>query len=186
MAAITNISEQPFFYGPSPNDDTVPIVTSNLELAEVMACLAVSNAWNKTMNRVIWPVLFDTENVPSEPGKRTKEDFQYMYPRTATTTKKVAPLGRFIFGIMPNIDPAKHATFKTALDAYDPTQKMDKTWEYVCKPTHIHRKYEEGDEKLVELLKTQGDFETTADPSELKKTGLLIPFTFRNLVIIAN
>lgn len=181
-----SLNSQPFYYGPGPNADTVSLVTSYLGLDEVMACSVVSQCWRICMdNHAIWSGLFDTEYVPSEPGQRTKEDFQYMYPRTATTRKKMALLGRFV-GIMPNIDFATYTTYKTTMDPYDPAQKMDKTWEYVCKPPYLHRDYEEGDEELVKLLKTQGDFETTADPNELTKAGLLIPFTFRNLVVTAN
>lgn len=202
----------PFFDSPGPNLDTTSVVISNLGLDAVMVCSLVSRAWNTVMQHgVIWSVLFDIEKVPrvSEmDGNSTslKEDFQYMYLRTASTRKKMAPLGCFV-GIIPNIDFAKHTVFKTSYDAYDPTQKMDKTWEYVCTPLYIHRKYENGDEKLVGLLKTKGDFELqkteedfmllgpqggfeteveTDETKELKKTGLLIPFTFRNLIVVAN
>jgi hypothetical protein len=184
--ATTNSPDQPFSFGPSPHVDTVGRVSQLLGLAGVIPCTLVCKTWHNTMqNPSIWFTLFDTESIPriaEHDVDTAKEDFQFMYPRTHGA-KQMAPLGRFV-GIVPQVDPVVFEVFRTMMDPYDPTRKMSETWVFVVEPESIHR--DDVDEVLLNALKTEGDFDTDAEIDDLKKQGVLIPYSLKNLKVCAD
>lgn len=186
FSATTNPPDQPFSLGPSPHVDTVGHVSQLLGLAGVMPCTLVCKAWHNTMqDPSIWFALFDTESIPRIEGHdvaAAKEDFQFMYPRTHSA-RQMAPLGRFV-GIVPPINQVVFEVFKTIVDPYDPTRKMSETWMFIVEPESMYR--DDGDEEFLNALKTEGDFNTDADISELKKQGVLYPYSLKNLKVSAD
>lgn len=58
---------------------------------------------------------------------------------------------------------------------------MSETWVFVVEPESIYR--DDVDDKLLEALKTKGDFEANATDDELKKRGVLIPYSLKNLKV---
>jgi hypothetical protein len=183
--ATTNPPDQPFSSGPSPHVDTVGRVSQLLGLAGVIPCTRVCKAWHNTMQDLsIWFTLFDAESIPRIEGRvaTAREDFQFMYPRTHSA-KQMAPLGRFV-GIVPQVNPVVFEIFRTMEDPYDPTRKMSETWVFVVEPESIYR--DDVDEDLLKALKAKGDFDTDAEIDDLKKQGLLIPYSLKTLKVCAD
>ncbi len=184
--SVTNASfDPPFSCGPSPHADTDVRVAQLIGLEGVIPCTLVCQAWHNTIqDPSIWFTLFDTESIPriAEHDVATaKEDFQFMYPRTHGV-KQMAPLGRFV-GILPQVDPVVFEIFRATMDLYDPTKKMSETWVFVIEPEGIYRN--DVDDKLIEALKTHGDFDADATDEDLKKQGILLPYSLKNLKVCA-
>ena len=185
ITAINNLPG-PFSSGPFAYTDTAPVVFRFLSLLDARQCAQVCNAWNAAMQTPgIWWTLSENEKIPHIEGHdvdTAKADFQFMYPRTHGA-RQMAPLGRFV-GIVPQIDQGVFEVFRTIMDPYDPTKKMSETWVFVVEPESIYR--DDGDEEFLNALKTEGDFETDEEISELKKHGVLIHYSLKNLKVCAD
>jgi hypothetical protein len=186
MTAPTNNNPSVLFSaGPFPHEDIAQVGFQSLTLVDAGRFSQVCKAWNAAMQSPgIWLTLFDVEKIPRIKGRvaTAQEDLRFMLPRTCSA-KQMAPLGRFV-GVVPLVNPVVFEIFRTIVDPYDSTGKMSETWVFVVEPESIYR--DDVDEDLLKALKTEGDFDTDAEIDDLKKQGVLIPYSLKNLKVCAD
>jgi hypothetical protein len=131
----------------------------------------------------IWLQMFEDEKIPRIKGRATtaNEDFRFMKAVTYSI-RKIGCLGRFV-GEVPMISAEDFNKLQNKMDPYEPDKKMCETFRVIVEPTHIHRDY---DKSLLDALIKEGDFDPN-DPrnSNLESQGLLIPYSLKNLKILA-
>jgi hypothetical protein len=170
--------------GPFPNKDMLRYGSQFLKPADIYHTALVCQAWHTAMQFPgVWFQMFASEKIPCIEGRTitAKEDFKFMDAITYSA-RKIACLGQFV-GEVPMISANDFNKLQTAMDPYEPGKTMSQTFKVMVEPTHIHRAY---DKALLYALVANGDFDLEApENSNLESQGLLIPYSLKNLQILA-
>ncbi len=179
MSTIT-----PFQAGPFPNNDILHYGLQFIDIADIASSALVCKAWEAAVQyHHIWLQLFANEKIPRIEGRTTtaKEDFRFMRSITYSAQKS-GWMGKFV-GVVPKISANVFELLKTAMDPYEPDKKMSETFVIVVEPTNFHVPYHAG---LFDDLVKKGDFDTKSEEvGSFKKNGILIPYSLKNLKILA-
>lgn len=173
-------------------DDIIQILlVSDLELSDVPRYSKVSQLWNDIMrSNPIWSFLSEKEKIPRVLGenRHREADFKFLFPITLGA-RKAACLGQFI-GEGPTITEEQFNFLNENDTPFAPAKKNHETWKIVVEPTSFHRNnwsyYRTDSVSLFDIFVENGNIDKKFHKDrDCDTQGLIIPYTTRNIMLLA-